>query len=106
MYFAKNVGGVINGKRVIGSKKDILEIKNAHKLYGMINEFNPSQEKGLLRAHKVLMDELIKSAVKNRSWLRFREKSGEGRFPSAHPGRGSSTRCHPDRCRVPFRHAR
>jgi len=53
---------VINGKRVIGPKKDILEIKNAHKLYGMINEFNPSQEKDLLRAHKVLMEELIKSA--------------------------------------------
>jgi Fic family protein len=53
---------VINGKRVIGPKKDILEIKNAHKLYGMINEFNPSQEKDLLRAHKILMEGLIKSA--------------------------------------------
>ena len=30
---------VINGKRVIGPKKDILEIKNAHKLYSMINEY-------------------------------------------------------------------
>jgi len=53
---------VINGKRVIGPRKDILEIKNAHKLYGMINEFNPSQERDLLRAHKVLMEGLIKSA--------------------------------------------
>ncbi len=53
---------VINGKRVIGPKKDILEIKNAHKLYGMINEFNPSQEKDLLRAHKVLMEGLVASA--------------------------------------------
>ena len=53
---------VINGKRVIGPKKDILEIKNAHKLYGMINEFNPSQEKDLLRAHKILMEGLVASA--------------------------------------------
>ena len=53
---------VINGKRVIGPKKDILEIKNAHKLYGMINEFNPSQEKALLRAHKILMEGLVTSA--------------------------------------------
>jgi len=53
---------VINGKRVIGSKKDILEIKNTHKLYGMINEFNPSQEKDLLRAHKILMEGLVTSA--------------------------------------------
>lgn len=53
---------VINGKRVIGPKKDILEIKNAHKLYGMINEFNPSQERDLLRAHKILMEGLVASA--------------------------------------------
>ena len=53
---------ITNGKRVIGPKKDILEIKNAHKLYGMINEFNPSQEKDLLRAHKVLMEGLVASA--------------------------------------------
>lgn len=57
---------VINGKRVIGPKKDILEIKNAHKLYGMINEFNPSQEKDLLRAHKILMEGLAASAGKFR----------------------------------------
>ena len=53
---------VINGKRVIGPKKDILEIKNAHKLYGMINEFNPLQEKDLLRAHRILMEGLVKTA--------------------------------------------
>ncbi len=53
---------VINGKRVIGPKRDILEIKNAYKLYGMIHEFNPSQEKDILRAHRVLMEGLIASA--------------------------------------------
>lgn len=58
---------VINGKRVIGPKKDILEIKNAHKLYSMINEFNPLNEKDLLRAHKVLMEGLVVTAGKIRS---------------------------------------
>jgi len=53
---------VINGKRVIGPKKDILEIQNAHKLYGMINEFDPSQQKDLLQAHKVLMEGLVNTA--------------------------------------------
>ena len=46
---------VIDGKRVIGPKKDILEIKNAHELYGMIQAYDPRREKDLLRAHGVLM---------------------------------------------------
>lgn len=57
---------VINGKRVIGSKKDILEIKNAHELYEMINAFDPRQEKDLLRAHGVLMKGLGITAGKYR----------------------------------------
>ncbi len=53
------VTDVINGKRVLGPKKDILEIKNAHKLYSKINEFNPLNEKDLLQAHKILMEGLV-----------------------------------------------
>jgi len=56
------VTDVIRGKRVVGPKRDILEIKNAHKLYGMINEFDPLREKDLLRAHKVLMEGLVMTA--------------------------------------------
>ncbi|MEI6437993.1 MAG: Fic family protein [Candidatus Omnitrophota bacterium] len=46
---------VINGKRVVGPKKDILEIKNAHELYETIQAFDPLRQKDLLRAHGVLM---------------------------------------------------
>ena len=57
---------VINGKRVIGPQKDILEIKNAHELYKMIHVFDPVQEKDLLRAHGVLMKGLGVTAGKFR----------------------------------------
>ncbi len=53
---------VINGKRVVGPKKDILEIRNAHELYGMIQDFDPRKEQDLLRAHGVLMRGLGVSA--------------------------------------------
>jgi Fic family protein len=46
---------VINGKRVIGPEKDILEIKNAHALYEIIQDFAPDKEKDLLKAHGILM---------------------------------------------------
>lgn len=57
---------VINGKRVVGPKKDILEIKNAHELYEMINSFDPFKEKDLLRAHGILMKGLGVTAGKFR----------------------------------------
>lgn len=57
---------VINGKRVIGHPKDVLEIKNAHALYAMIQDFDPGKEKHLLRAHGVLMKGLGVSAGKYR----------------------------------------
>ena len=55
---------VIDGKRVVGDKNDILEIKNANHLYAGINSFNPLNEKDLLRAHGLLMKDLVLSAGK------------------------------------------
>jgi len=57
---------VINGKRVIGPKKDILEIRNAHELYARIRDFDPRKEKDLLRAHGILMKGLGVTAGKYR----------------------------------------
>ncbi len=57
---------VINGKRVIGPQKDILEIKNAHELYDMIQDLDPRREKDLLQAHGVLMKGLGVSAANYR----------------------------------------
>ncbi len=53
---------VINGQRVVGSQKDILEIKNAHELYAMIQDIDPRHGNDLLRAHGVLMKGLGVSA--------------------------------------------
>jgi Fic family protein len=53
---------VINGKRVIGPEKDILEIKNAHLLYEKLQDFDPYKEKDLLKAHGILMKGLVSRA--------------------------------------------
>jgi Fic family protein len=57
---------IINGKRVIGPAKDILEIKNANELYCRMDDFDPLKEKDLLHAHEVLMKGLGVTAGKLR----------------------------------------
>ena len=49
------VKDVIEGKVVIGSKKEIQEVKNAYNLYSMFDKFDCYSEKDLLRAHGILM---------------------------------------------------
>lgn len=53
------VTDIINNKRVTGSKKDIVEVKNAIKAYDIISDFTPNELSSLLRAHKILMDGLL-----------------------------------------------
>lgn len=48
------VRDVIDGKQVLGPKKEIQEVKNAYKAYGMIREFDCYSEADLLEAHKIL----------------------------------------------------
>ena len=48
------VRDVIAGKTVIGPQKEIQEVKNAYKAYGMIESFDGYEEKDLLEAHRVL----------------------------------------------------
>ena len=48
------VKDVIDGKTVIGPSREIQEVKNAYKLYGMFNELDCFSEKDLLNAHAVL----------------------------------------------------
>ena len=45
---------VIDGKIVIGPKKEIQETKNAYKAYEMIKEFDGFKEKDLLKAHAII----------------------------------------------------
>ncbi len=52
----KQVKDIINGKLVVGSKRDILEVQNAIKVYDNISEINPFNENDLLKYHRVMMD--------------------------------------------------
>ena len=48
------VKDVIDGKIVIGPKKEIQEVKNAYNLYSMFDQLNCFDEKDLLKAHRIL----------------------------------------------------
>lgn len=48
------VKDVIEGKVVIGPRKEIQEVKNAYNLYNMFDELNCYSEKDLLKAHGIL----------------------------------------------------
>jgi Fic family protein len=61
------VTDIINNKKVIGPKNDILEVKNAIKTYEQLEYLNPSSLKSLLKAHNILMKGLIDTPGKLRS---------------------------------------
>ena len=56
------VQGIINGKKVIGPKKDIIEINNAIKAYDEMEAINPFAIKELKRIHGIMGMELIRDA--------------------------------------------
>jgi len=57
----------VNGKKVIGHQKDILEVKNAIVAYDELLECNPYNEKDLLKQHGLLTNGLITDAGKYRN---------------------------------------
>ena len=61
------VSDIIENKRVLGSQKDIIEVKNAIKVYNEISKFKFNNKKSYLSAHKLLMDGLVKNAGKFRT---------------------------------------
>jgi Fic family protein len=63
----EQVGDIVNGKKVLGPPKDILEVKNAIAAYDELLERNPYNEKDLLKQHSLLMNGLITDAGKYRS---------------------------------------
>ncbi len=50
----EQVRDVINGKMVIGPKKEIQEVKNAFEAYEMMNDFDGYSQKDLIKAHGIL----------------------------------------------------
>lgn len=61
------VTDLLEGKRVLGSAREILEVKNAGELYKALSQINPFEIKDLLKAHAVLMDQLITEPGRFRS---------------------------------------
>ncbi len=62
----EQITALLEKKRVIGPKKDVLEVLNAIEIYENLNQYNPNNEKSFLKAHKNLMKNLIEDAGKYR----------------------------------------
>lgn len=63
----EQITAIIENKRVIGPKKDILEVKNAITVYDYLDNLNPFKFESFCEAHRILMNGLIDSAGKLRS---------------------------------------
>lgn len=61
------VTAIVNGKRVLGAPKEIQEVKNAFDAYEHLLTFDPYSTDDLMRAHKILMSELVCEAGMFRS---------------------------------------
>jgi Fic family protein len=61
------VTAILEGKRVIGPQREVLEVQNAIKAYDRILSFNPHSAKSLKEAHGILMRDLVEDAGKWRT---------------------------------------
>jgi Fic family protein len=61
------VTAILDNKRIIAPKKDILEVKNAIKAYENIESYNPTSLTSFCKAHGILMNDLIENAGKIRT---------------------------------------
>ena len=55
----EQITAIIEGKRVLGSPNEIQEVKNALQAYELLLTLNPYEEKDLLKAHKLMMQDLV-----------------------------------------------
>jgi Fic family protein len=62
----EQITALIENKKVIGPKKDVLEVLNAIKVYEKLDSYKFSSDKSFLKAHLELMNRLIESAGKYR----------------------------------------
>ncbi len=58
----EQITDLINNKRILAPKKDILEVKNAIKVYSILDKLDPYRLDSLCHAHRVLMDGLLDNA--------------------------------------------
>ncbi len=62
----EQITAILENKKVIGPKKDILEVMNALEVYKNINKLRPEKEKDFLKAHQLLLQKLIQAPGKYR----------------------------------------
>lgn len=62
----EQITALVENKRVIGPKKDVLEVLNAIKIYENLEEYKPTNEQSFLKAHKSLMQGLIEDSGRYR----------------------------------------
>ena len=62
----QQITALLENKRIIGPKKDVLEVLNAIEIYENLNNYDPNNEKSFLKAHQDLMKNLIGDAGKYR----------------------------------------
>ncbi|HBJ77279.1 MAG TPA: hypothetical protein DDY68_05855 [Porphyromonadaceae bacterium] len=60
----EQVTDIINGKHVLGPLNAIKEVKNAIQAYKLMQELDAHSEKDLLRAHSLMMSELVNTSGK------------------------------------------
>lgn len=63
----EQITALLENKRVLAPRKDIIEVQNAIEVYEKLNEFNPYKLKDLEKAHGILMNGLIDNAGKLRT---------------------------------------
>lgn len=63
----EQVTDVIDGKRVLGPQEDILAVQNANLVYSLLESINPYDINLLLKAHGIMMHDLIPEAGKFRT---------------------------------------
>jgi len=63
----EQASAIFDGKRVVGPRRDVLELQNAIKAYDAAPTFNPASPLHLRRAHRTMMQGLVNDAGKFRS---------------------------------------
>lgn len=57
----EQITAIINGKRVLGAPNEIQEVKNAIQAYDLLLSLDSTKEKDLLRAHALMMKDLVRN---------------------------------------------
>lgn len=62
----KQITAIIEGKHVLGNPNEIKEVKNSIQAYDLLLSLDPYNEKDLLKAHKLMMQDLVERNGKYR----------------------------------------